>query len=66
MIQQVGTEFDILLDKKIEDIEAGSNPAVAEAIRRMRVGQMHIRPGFDGVYGKVEIFSDEDPPPAIK
>lgn len=64
MVSDIGTEFDILLDKKIEDIESGSNPAVAEAIRRMRAGEMHIRPGFDGVYGVVKIFSEDDPPPA--
>ena len=26
----------------------------------MRVGEVHIAPGYDGVYGKIQVFSDED------
>lgn len=66
MVDGIGTEFDILLDIDINRIEEGSTPAVAEAVRRMRAGQMHIRPGFDGVYGVVKIFSEDDPPPEPK
>jgi uncharacterized protein (TIGR00375 family) len=65
LVAQVGTEFYLLLDAPIEQIEAASNPAVAEAVRRVRAGQMHIRPGFDGVFGKVKIFSEDDPPPRL-
>jgi len=66
MIHDVGIEFDILLDVDIPTIEAGSTPAIAEAVRRMRIGDLHIRPGYDGVYGEVHIYSDADPPPAAR
>lgn len=66
LIKNVGTEFAILLDKEIGEIESGSNPAVAEAVRRMRAGELHIRPGYDGVYGVVKIFSEDDPAPVAK
>ncbi len=65
LIAEVGTEFEVLLDKPIDQIESGSTPAVAEAVRRMRAGQMSISPGYDGVYGVVKIFSEDDPPPVV-
>ncbi len=66
MVSSIADEFTILLDVPIDEIEKGSNPAIAEAVRRMRAGEMNIRPGYDGVYGQVEIFSDDDPPPVAR
>lgn len=59
MIEKIGNEFTILLDSTIADIEKGSNEVIAEAIRRMRANEMDIRPGYDGVFGRVKIFGDE-------
>ena len=56
MIEGVGNEFQILLDSSIDQIEQVSNERVAEAIRRVRAGELNIRPGYDGVFGKVKIF----------
>lgn len=66
MIEKIGTEFEILLDIKIDEIEAKSNPVVAEAIRRMRANELDIRPGYDGIYGSVKIFNEENPRPVPK
>ena len=66
MIESIGNEFEILLDKSVSDIEDSSTPAIAEAIKRVRVGNMNIRPGYDGVFGKVKIFSEDDPAPVAK
>ncbi|MFH1631830.1 MAG: endonuclease Q family protein [bacterium] len=66
MIEKVGHEFSILLDASIDQIEAASTPAIAEAIKRMRSGNIHIRPGYDGIFGQVQIFTDNDPPPVAK
>ena len=63
MIATIGNEFEILLDKSIEEINIASTPAIAEAIKRMRANQMNIRPGYDGIFGQVKIFSEDDPPP---
>lgn len=60
LIRDVGTEFHILLDAPIDVIATASSPRIAEAIRRMRAGEMHITPGYDGIYGKVKIFGDDD------
>ena len=61
MVGDLGTEFAILLDSAFCDIEHASNPAVAEAINRMRNGRLKIRPGYDGIFGEVKIFSTDSP-----
>ncbi|OGL35895.1 hypothetical protein A3F05_02485 [Candidatus Saccharibacteria bacterium RIFCSPHIGHO2_12_FULL_47_17] len=60
LIQTFGDELTILLDTPIKSIEAASTPAIAEAVRRVRAGQLHIEPGYDGEYGTVHVFSDEE------
>ena len=52
----LGPEFTILMNALVADIEAVASPLVAEAIARMRAGQVNIQPGYDGEYGRVKIF----------
>jgi len=59
MINEIGTEFDILIDTPIAEIKK-FDERVAEAVDRMRTGNIHIRPGYDGVYGEVSIWSDKE------
>lgn len=61
LITELGTEFSILLDIPADQI-AKINPTIAEAISRVRAGNLHIRPGYDGIFGQVHIFSDDDRP----
>ncbi len=56
LIRDVGNEFHVLLDAPIDVIASASTPRIAEAIRRMRANELHITPGYDGVYGKVKLF----------
>ena len=58
-IAQFGSEFTFLLDMPIEKI-IHYDAALAEAIRRVREGLVHLTPGYDGEYGKVGIFALED------
>ncbi|HRH31869.1 MAG TPA: endonuclease Q family protein [bacterium] len=60
MIPQLGNEFQILLDTSISDIQSFCGPDIAEAIRRVRGGEMSITPGYDGVFGKVKIFAENE------
>lgn len=59
-IEALGSELDILTEKKIQDIAACGVPLLAEAIEKMRNGDLHIAPGFDGEYGKVALFTEEE------
>ncbi len=58
LIQKLGNEFYILLDATLSDIKAAAGPDIAEAIRRVRAEEMSIKPGYDGIFGKVKIFED--------
>jgi DNA helicase-2/ATP-dependent DNA helicase PcrA len=54
------TEFQILLDLTQEQITLISTPAIAQAIIRVREGKVKLEGGYDGVFGKIEIFSQTE------
>jgi len=56
IINRIGPELNILLDTPLEDIELHAGRQLAEAIRRMRSGKVHIQEGYDGVYGQIKVF----------
>jgi len=60
LIKNLGNEFDILMQVDREKIEKASLPEIAEGIIRAREGKVNIKPGYDGVYGKIEIFGKND------
>ena len=60
LLKVLGTEFSILMDVPLSDIKAATAPALTEGIRRVRAGELHIEPGYDGEYGTVRIFSEAD------
>ena len=60
LIQKLGSEFDILLNIAESELAKSCAPKVASGIINVRQGKVKIRPGYDGVYGKVEIFGEED------
>ncbi len=56
MLGELGPELYILMDMSTRDIQSFAGSAVAEAIRRMRAGQVEPQPGYDGEFGIVRIF----------
>ena len=58
LLEKLGNEFHILMDAPLEDIERAGTPLIREAVSRMRAGNVHIAPGYDGEYGKVKIFEE--------
>jgi uncharacterized protein (TIGR00375 family) len=55
-LELLGPELGILQTLPIADINQASIPFLSEAIRRMRAGEIHIFPGYDGEYGKIRVF----------
>ena len=60
MIKQIDNEFNILLHTPLEKIKSFGINELAEGIRRMRVGEIHIEPGYDGEYGVVSLFKKDE------
>jgi len=60
IVGHLGTEFDILFNFSEEELYESLSPQVAEGIIRVRKGKLHILPGYDGEYGKIEIFGDKE------
>ncbi len=54
------TEFDILLHYELGVLKDILSPELYEAIKRMRLGDMFVEPGYDGEYGVVRIFKPEE------
>lgn len=53
-------EFEILLDLPKDEIARISDPVIAESIFRIREGRVRIEGGFDGVFGKIHIYDDNE------
>jgi uncharacterized protein (TIGR00375 family) len=51
-----GAEFQLLLRTPLEDI-AASSPLLAEAVRRVRAGEVIRQPGYDGRFGVIRAFA---------
>jgi uncharacterized protein (TIGR00375 family) len=60
LIEKLGNEFSILMDAPLDDIEQAGSARIREAIARVRAGNVHIAPGYDGEFGTIRIFSDEE------
>lgn len=58
LINTLGDEFSLLRRVDLKNIARVSGDRMAVAMDKMRRGDIVIKPGYDGIYGVVKIFSD--------
>ncbi|MBI4992373.1 MAG: DNA helicase UvrD [Candidatus Harrisonbacteria bacterium] len=60
LIRMFKSEFNILLNAPIKEIAFASRPEIAEGVDRVRKGKLTIQPGYDGEFGVIKIFDEQD------
>jgi DNA helicase II / ATP-dependent DNA helicase PcrA len=60
LLHAYGSEFEILLNTPVEVLEKDKNPLIGEAIRRMRSGRVIRHAGYDGEFGVIRIFDEDE------
>lgn len=56
LLDQLGSDMHILRHADAADLRKAGGELLAEGVRRVRAGQLHIAPGYDGEYGRIHIF----------
>ncbi len=59
-IQMIGPELDILLHSTKDALADTGIMLLDEAVSRMRAGRVYRKPGYDGEYGRVTVFTPEE------
>lgn len=60
LVKKFKNEMNILLKVSGDDLKQHAPAKTAEGILRVRRGDVKIQPGYDGEYGKIEIFPSDD------
>ncbi|MBI5217782.1 MAG: UvrD-helicase domain-containing protein [Bacteroidia bacterium] len=60
LLQKAGPEFDLLLNIPIDEIKKIACGQIAEAIRRMRNGEVYIQEGYDGEFGIIKVMHKDE------
>jgi uncharacterized protein (TIGR00375 family) len=60
LIGRFGSEFGLLLDTPLDAIEQGYSSILAEAVQRIRTNRVIRKPGFDGEFGVITVFSEDE------
>lgn len=56
LINKFGSEFSVLLEAPESKIKSECPPRISRGILNVRKGEVEIIPGYDGVYGKVNVY----------
>ncbi len=60
LIAQLGPELEILNTVPLEEIKKQGSEVLAEAISRLRRGEVICQAGYDGQYGVIRLFTNEE------
>ncbi|MDD5640944.1 MAG: UvrD-helicase domain-containing protein [Syntrophales bacterium] len=60
LLENLGPELAILRRAPLADLAREGGSLLAYGMDKMRRGQAHIAPGYDGVYGEIRLFTPEE------
>jgi DNA helicase-2/ATP-dependent DNA helicase PcrA len=60
LLRQAGSELFILRHWPLEEARRLGGELLAEGLARLRAGRVILHPGYDGQFGRVELFSAEE------
>ena len=60
LLRELGSELFVLREAPLQEIERAAGPCTAEGIRRLRSGQLEIKPGCDRAYGKIKLMDKSE------
>ena len=58
LIAKFGDEYTVLIEAPKDKLLEIVDPAIADAITRVRTGSAYVTPGYDGEYGKIDFNKD--------
>lgn len=60
LVTTYANEFDILLNKPYEEISIHGGEKLAKAIKNIREREVSVNPGYDGVFGEIHLFKEDE------
>jgi uncharacterized protein (TIGR00375 family) len=60
VLNAIGSDFYTLLFADIDEIKAKGGELLAEGIKRMRAGNVSITEGYDGEFGTITMFKEDE------
>ena len=60
IVPQVGGEIRALTKATFEELTIAGGESLARLVLRARNGGVSVVPGYDGVYGRVRVLTDEE------
>ncbi len=59
LVNHFENEFRVLLDVGFDDLKKITSSRIAEAIIKVREGKVYLKPGYDGVFGRITVFPEK-------
>jgi uncharacterized protein (TIGR00375 family) len=60
LIKKFDNEFNILINISHSELKIATLSEIAEGIIRVKEGKLYIKPGYDGIFGKIKIFTEKE------